>query len=240
MRWLCRRTGSLRPGWGWQWSVTSGPSHRPPPSQWACRETAPCRWRSLMPSASGAGQGEIHCSDQGNIAPGVGVWFRWLSEEASGARAAWLTEGADANRAFGPGLSTWLSPPGPLRKRAPHLVSFPKAPGATVCVYPPEGDQEHESPNLGLTWHVGQGWPKSGCAGSLVGVGLAGGRGGETPQIGFSASGAACLTSPRLSSPSCDSMRSSSGCTVPTREVYAGLPVRGSQPGRTGGMPVSP
>ena len=93
-------------------------------------------------------------------------------------------------------------------------------------VHPPEGDQEHESPNLGVTWHVGRGWPKSGCAGSLVGVGLAGGRGGETPQTGFLASGAACLTSPRPSASSCNNMRSSSGCTMPTREGYTSLPVR--------------
>ena len=106
-------------------------------------------------------------------------------------------------------------------------------------VHPPEGDQEHESPNLGVTWHVGRGWPKSGCAGSLVGVRLAGGRGGETPQTGFLASGAACLTSPRPSASSCNNMRSSSGCTMPTREGYTSLPVRGSQPGRTGGTPVS-
>ena len=80
-----------------------------------------------MPSASGVGQGDI--------APGAGVWFRWLPKEASGVRAAWLTWWADANRAFGPGFSTWLSPPGPLRKRAFHLVSdclFPRPQVSTL------------------------------------------------------------------------------------------------------------
>lgn len=59
----------------------------------------------------------------GDIAPGAGVWFWWLPKEASGDRAAWLTWWADANRAFEPGFSTWLLPPGPLRKRAFHLIS---------------------------------------------------------------------------------------------------------------------
>lgn len=86
LRWLCRRTRSLRPGWGGSGQSRQGPPlpHRPPPCQWACRETAPCRWRSLMPSVTAAGQGEVHCSDQGDIAPGAGVWFWWLPKEASG------------------------------------------------------------------------------------------------------------------------------------------------------------
>lgn len=37
-----------------------------------------------MPSVTAAGQGEVHCSDQGDIAPGAGVWFWWLPKEASG------------------------------------------------------------------------------------------------------------------------------------------------------------
>ena len=86
---------------------------------------------------------------------------------------------ADASAASGPCSSTWLLAPDPLRKRASCLVSY------SLCLRPqvlpspvhlPEGSHGRVSPNLGLPWDVGLARPKSGCPGSLVGVGFGQGR----------------------------------------------------------------